>query len=120
MQNNSQGRRDRLGPKVEPTHEVPDVRSDRRGLRAECHPVDEAVVPADVMKDFVCGVVTDCLKLNVREAASPDAEVLAVIDALSEVVVDADASTNEFYKVRTTAGVEGFCMKKFITLKLKK
>ena len=38
------------------------------------------------------------------------------IDALTQVCVDLDASTEDFYKVRTSDGVEGFCMRKYIAL----
>ncbi len=116
MQNNSQGRRDRFDSKNTPVHEEPNTRSDSRTLRTEGHPVDEAA-PAEETKNFASGVVTDCLKLNVRKDPDGDADVLVVINALSEVTVDMDASTDEFYKVRTAAGIEGFCMKKYIALK---
>lgn len=111
MQNNSQGHHDRLDSKTTPIRDEPNS----RGLRAEAHPVDEAA-PAEVMKNFVVGVVTDCLKLNVRKEPSADAKVLVIIDALSEVMVDVDASTKDFYKV-TAGSVEGFCMRKYIALK---
>ena len=111
MQNNSQGRRDRFDPKATPVRDEPNC----RGLRAEVHPVDEAA-PAEVMKNFTVGVVTDCLKLNVRKEPSDDGEVLDIIDALSEVKVDIDASTKDFFKVNA-AGVEGFCMRKYIALR---
>lgn len=66
----------------------------------------------------VIGVVVNCQKLRVRSEASADADnTIAVLDALSEVTVDEDASTEDFYKVCTAAGMEGFCMKKFIALK---
>ena len=112
MQNNSQGRRDRFDPKAVPVRDEPNS----RGLRTETHSVDEAA-PAEMMKSFAAGVVIDCLKLNVRKEPSGDAEVLAIIDALSKVTVDMDASSGAFYKVCTAAGVEGFCMRKYIALK---
>lgn len=68
-------------------------------------------------KATVIGVVTDCLKLNLREKADPDADVVAVIDALTEVVIDMEASTDSFYKVCTAAGIEGFCMRKYIAIR---
>lgn len=37
-------------------------------------------------------------------------------DALTQVCVDFDASTEDFYKVRTSEGIEGFCMRKYIAL----
>lgn len=45
-----------------------------------------------------------------------NADVAVVIDALTRVCVDLDASTEDFYKVRTSDGVEGFCMRKYIAL----
>ena len=62
------------------------------------------------------GVVTDCVRLNVREAPSINAEVVCEIDCSSDMIVYEEESTEEFYKVCTAAGVEGFCMKKFITI----
>lgn len=67
-------------------------------------------------KATISGVVTDCVKLNVRKEPSPDAEVVAVIELLSEVAVDMDASSEGFYKICTAAGIEGYCMKKYIAL----
>lgn len=112
MQNNSQGRRDRVDPKIAQAHEEPN----NRGLRAETHPVDEAA-HAEVAKTLIDGVVTDCMRLYVRKDPSADGEVVTVIDCLSKVMVDMDASTDEFYKVCTASGAEGFCMRKYIALK---
>ncbi len=112
MQNNSQGRHDRSDPKAVPAHD----KSNSQGLRAEMHPIDEAA-PAEVAKRFTTGVVTDCLKLNVRAIPYADGEVLTIVDALSKVSVDMLLSTDDFYKVLTETGVEGFCMKKYIAIK---
>lgn len=74
--------------------------------------------PAEEAKKIeTIGVVTDCEKLNVRAAADPNADVVAVIPSLTEVVIDADASTSGFYRVCTAAGVEGFCMRKYIAVR---
>lgn len=62
------------------------------------------------------GVVTDCTRLNVRAEADPNARVIDVISALTEIVIDAGASTDEFYRVHTAEGIEGFCMKKYIAV----
>ena len=66
---------------------------------------------------LIPGVVTDCLRLNVRKEADRNAEVVTVLDALSEVMVDMGESTDEFYNVCTAAGIEGFCMKKYIAIR---
>ena len=62
------------------------------------------------------GVVVDCFRLNVRSAPSIDAEIICEIDGSSDMIVDEEESTEEFYKVCTAAGVEGYCMKKFVTI----
>jgi uncharacterized protein YgiM (DUF1202 family) len=62
------------------------------------------------------GVVSNCLKLNVRCEASVDSDVVCEITASTELMIDETNSTKDFYKVYTAAGAEGFCMKKFITI----
>lgn len=64
----------------------------------------------------VVGIVTDCVKLNVRENPSSTALVVAVIDASTELVIIEEESTKDFFKVCTASGIEGYCMKKFITI----
>ncbi len=123
MQNNIPGRRDRLDSKAA-TATVVHV-EENRGHRAETNPVDEAITAevketlSDVVteaKETVFGVITDCLKLNVRKEPKIDADVLTIIPALSKVQVDTGDSTDEFYKVCTETGIEGFCMKKYVAL----
>ena len=63
------------------------------------------------------GVVTDCLRLNIRTKPSKEAEVVTVVTCLDDVEVDLDASTDEWYAVCTATGIEGFCMKKFIAIR---
>ena len=76
-------------------------------------PMEDAPEVAEVTKN---GVVTDCAKLNVRAEPSVDAEVVCVISAATELLVDEAESTEDFYKICTAAGVEGYCMRKFITV----
>ena len=63
------------------------------------------------------GFVDNCECLRVRKESNVDSEELCIISKLSEVVIDLDNSTDYFYKVKTSEGVEGYCMKKFITIK---
>lgn len=63
------------------------------------------------------GVVTDCRKLNIRKEPDPNADVISVIPVSTEVIIDVEASTDDFYKVCIAAGVEGFCMKKYIAIR---
>lgn len=66
----------------------------------------------------VTGTVFNCSKLNVRSKPSTDAEVVAVLDNNSEVEIDSARSTNEWLKITTAVGVDGFCMRKFVNAKL--
>ena len=74
-------------------------------------------VITDPVNEEVKGYVINCNKLNVRENPEADSEVLCVIDKTAEVIVDLDNSTNTFFKVCTSSGVEGYCMKQFIAVK---
>ena len=60
-------------------------------------------------------VVTNCTKLNVRKEPSKEAEVLCVIKESEKVTLsNEEASYEDFYKVITSTGVEGYCMKQYI------
>lgn len=76
--------------------------------------VEETVEVAE--KKPVTGVVTDCLRLNVRMEPHAKAEVVAEIDVATDLMIDEEHSTDEFYKVTTAAGIEGYCMKKYVTI----
>ena len=65
----------------------------------------------------VIGVVTGCLNLNIYKDASYGADIVAVVSALSELCVDLDNSTDDWYFVCTASGIEGFCMKKFVAIR---
>ena len=83
-------------------------------VKPEPTPTPAPVVKPEPPKPLT-GKVTGCAKLNVRESANATANVLAVINEGSEVVINRIKSTVEFYAVCTAAGIEGYCMKKFIT-----
>lgn len=76
-------------------------------------PVEDNNLP---IKELV-GVITGCQSLNIRTNPSIEAMVLCRETALSEVIINLNKSTDEWYNVCTVTGVEGFCMKKFITVK---
>ena len=61
------------------------------------------------------GTVTDCLILNVRKSPNSNAPVICTIPALTEVVIDKDKTTKDFYCIKKP--VTGFCMKKYIAVK---
>ncbi len=65
----------------------------------------------------VIGVVTDCMKLNIREKPSKDSKVVTVVPCLDELEIDMDDSNDDWYAVCTAIGIEGFCMKKFVAIR---
>lgn len=79
-------------------------------------PIEAMEVPLEVAEVTKNGVVTDCAKLNVRAEPSADAKVVCVISEGTELLIDEAKSTEDFYKICTAAGVEGYCMSKFITV----
>lgn len=79
--------------------------------------VKEATKTPETNKPSNVGVVSECAALRVRKAPSLAAGVVCTIKESTAVVIDEKNSTTEFYKVCTEAGIEGYCMKKFITVK---
>lgn len=82
-------------------------------VKMEMELVQETVDTVTLPKT-VSGVVVNCAKLNVREEPSADAEVVCVLDVMSEIKIDATKSDNEWFKICTASGVEGYCMRKFV------
>ena len=68
------------------------------------------------MQDMPIGVV-DCLRLHVYSAPSPDSDVVRKLRYLTDVMVDTGASTEDFYKIYTAIGAEGFCQKDLLIIK---
>ena len=62
------------------------------------------------------GVVTGCSSLNVRSEAAVDSEIVSALRVGAEVTIDEDDSTEDFFKVCTSAGVEGYCVKQYISI----
>lgn len=79
--------------------------------------VDGSVSAAEPVSDTLIGVVTGCKSLNIRtEPAKKSNNVVCVVDTETVVIIDLEDSTDEWYKVFTEAGAEGFCMKEFVKI----
>ena len=70
-----------------------------------------------ISKPICFGFVDNCESLRIRQVPNPVGEILTTISSGTEVEIDLDNSTNDFYKVCTATGLDGYCMKKFITLR---
>lgn len=60
------------------------------------------------------GVVAKCAKLNVRSKPSTTADVITVLNANDILKIDVDKSTDEWFKICTTNGINGYCMRQFV------
>lgn len=101
--------------------------STSRGLRskasiideAAAEPVEEQAVEETSKQESKVGTVYNCMKVNLRRTPVYEINGKNVITELvlgTTVVIDDEKSTDEFYKVTTEAGLEGYCMKQFIKL----
>ena len=69
------------------------------------------------MEKHVTGVVTDCLRVAVYKEPRANSGIVKVVTALTRVTVDLEKSTDGFYRISTSKGVQGYCMKKFIAVR---
>ena len=59
----------------------------------------------------------NCPALNVRKWPSIVANIVCVIDNTVELIEDTSYEDEEWCKIYTVDGIEGYCMKKFIDFK---
>ena len=83
-------------------------------------PVQEPEVPQTPVQEqppvIRKGVVANCDKLNVREEASKDADVVSVIT--KGTIVDIYVEVPDWYEIETANGnIKGYCMAQFIELR---
>lgn len=79
---------------------------------------EEPIVESEIVvhKPIIFGKVIDCSRLNIRQYPTLRADVLCSLIEGTEIEIDEDKSTDEFYAVCTPAGLEGFCLKKFVKI----
>lgn len=86
-------------------------------VKMEPELVKETVDTVSLPKN-VHGVVVNCSKLNIREEPTVESNVVCVLDVKSEIEIDVTKSDNEWFKVYTVTGIEGYCMRKFVDARL--
>ena len=80
--------------------------------------IQESTEPAAVHQEVpMVGVVADCLRLNIRAYPSNLSAVVGNVTCLSEVLVTESESVGDYYKITTSDGTTGFCMKKYIVFR---
>ena len=80
----------------------------------EQQPENDVEVETQVPVVAVIGVVSGCVKLNVRKGPSKETDPVAVIDKGYELVIEEELS--DWYKVKIAGGIIGYCMAEFITI----
>ena len=61
--------------------------------------------------------VANCLRLHIFTEPNTESDIVCKVRYLTEVAVDLENSTDDFYKIYTATGAEGFCKKDLITIK---
>ena len=81
--------------------------------------IEETVSVEEVVEKeaVMVGVVANCGILNIREKPAITTKVIGTIKRDSKVKIIESESTEEFYKIITSSGMEGFCMKEYIAIK---
>ena len=83
--------------------------------------IKEEIVDYDEVVDEVIdepkeGFVTGCVKLNVREKPETNSDVICIIKLGDKIIIDNNYYNKDYYKVYTVSGIEGYCVKKYISI----
>lgn len=79
----------------------------------------EVIVPNiedGVENNEVIGKISGFEKLYVRKEASKDSEPVGIVTDKDDLSIDVAHSTDNFYKVITSNGLEGYCVKEFVKI----
>lgn len=60
------------------------------------------------------GMVVGCAKLNVRAEANLFSDVICTLNATSEIEINIEKSTKDWFYICTASGIEGYCMRKYV------
>lgn len=79
----------------------------------------EVIVPNiedSVENNEVIGKISGFEKLYVRKEANKDSEPVGIVTDKDDLSIDVIHSTDDFYKVITSNGLEGYCVKEFVKI----
>lgn len=79
----------------------------------------EVIVPNiedGVENNEVIGKISGFEKLYVRKEANKDSEPVGIVTDKDDLSIDVVHSTDDFYKVITSNGLEGYCVKEFVKI----
>ena len=79
----------------------------------------EVIVPSidnNVENNEIIGKINGFKNLYVRKEASKDSEPVGIVTDKDDLSLDVAHSTDDFYKVITSNGLEGYCVKEFVKI----
>ena len=79
----------------------------------------EVIVPNiedGVENNEVIGKISGFEKLYVRRESNKDSEPVGIVTDKDDLSIDLSHSTDTFYKVITSNGLEGYCVKEFVKI----
>ena len=79
----------------------------------------EVIVPSidnNVENNEIIGKINGFKNLYVRKEASKDSEPVGIVTDKDDLSIDVAHSTDDFYKVITSNGLEGYCVKEFVKI----
>lgn len=59
-------------------------------------------------------MIVNCFLIAVRKEPNPESELVCELPSSTNLVIDDQETSGKFYKICTPAGIEGYCLKKFI------
>ena len=71
----------------------------------------------NISTEPITGIVANCERLNIRLGPSMEAIAVYPAHAGEELMIDLRHSTDDWFNVCTSIGIEGFCKKEFVEIK---
>ena len=108
---------------VEPTEEVEETVEEVTEITEEV--VEEHITKPEVIvpniedgveNNEVIGKISGFEKLYVRKESNKDSEPVGIVTDKDDLSIDLSHSTDTFYKVITSNGLEGYCVKEFVKI----
>lgn len=99
---------------TKPVEKAPIIETEHKTVVTPEVKVVQETVETVTLPKIVKGIVAHCAKLNVRENAIVNSGIVCVLNAMSEVKIDVNKSTTNWFYVICANGAEGYCMREYI------
>lgn len=79
--------------------------------------VEKAVRSEEPKEHEIIYAIVKCIRLNVREEPNLNSKKIGELVTGDEITIDLSKSTDLWYKVFTSSGLDGYCAKDFVEVK---